>query len=111
MLEPVRESFRTGQADPMDARARPAGLCLFQSQHSREQGRGLRNLPWPGGQDAADVPANSLQMEWCLDCHRHPEQHVRPRSEVFTMGYEPKEDQETMGRRLVAEYKIQDAVR
>jgi cytochrome c peroxidase len=52
---------------------------------------------------------NSLQMEWCLDCHRNPERHVRPRSEVFTMGYEPKEDQEALGRRLVAEYKIQDA--
>jgi hypothetical protein len=53
--------------------------------------------------------AQSLQMEWCLDCHRHPERHVRPRAEVFTMGYEPKEDQEALGRRLVTEYKIQDA--
>jgi hypothetical protein len=49
----------------------------------------------------------SLQMEWCLDCHRHPERYVRPREEVFRMGYEPSEDQETMGRRLVKEYKIQ----
>ncbi|MEO7650929.1 MAG: cytochrome c3 family protein, partial [Bryobacteraceae bacterium] len=49
----------------------------------------------------------TLQMEWCLECHRHPERYVRPRSEVFRMGYEPKEDQVTMGRKLVAEYKIQ----
>ena len=33
---------------------------------------------------------NSLQMEWCLDCHRAPEQFVRPRSEIFTMGYRPR---------------------
>ena len=31
----------------------------------------------------------SLQMEWCLDCHRNPEKYVRPRSEVFTMDYRP----------------------
>jgi len=48
-----------------------------------------------------------LQMEWCLDCHRHPERYVRPREEVFRMGYEPPTDQIEMGRRLVKEYKIQ----
>ena len=26
----------------------------------------------------------SLQMEWCLDCHRNPERYVRPRDEVFS---------------------------
>ena len=49
----------------------------------------------------------SLQMEWCLDCHRHPERYVRPREAVFQMDYEPPADQETLGRRLVKEYKIQ----
>ena len=50
---------------------------------------------------------NSLQMEWCLDCHRHPEQYVRPREFVTTMGYQPAERQEELGRKLVTEYKIQ----
>ena len=27
----------------------------------------------------------SLLMEWCLDCHRHPERFVRPREYVFSM--------------------------
>ena len=35
-LEPVRASFRTGQSIQLDARERPAGLRLFQSQHSCE---------------------------------------------------------------------------
>ena len=50
---------------------------------------------------------NTLQMEWCLNCHRNPEQFVRPRSEVFTMGYVPAVDQRELGPQLVAEYKIQ----
>ena len=31
--------------------------------------------------------AEPLNMGWCLDCHREPERHLRPTSEVTTMGY------------------------
>ena len=49
----------------------------------------------------------SLQMEWCLDCHRNPERFVRPRSAVFSVSYQPPANQLELGRRLVAEYEIQ----
>jgi hypothetical protein len=49
---------------------------------------------------------NSLQMEWCTNCHRNPQDYVRPREEVFTMGYRPPEDQTTLGPKLVKEYNI-----
>jgi hypothetical protein len=33
-------------------------------------------------------------MEWCLNCHRQPEKFLRPREEVFNMGYQaPNGDQ------------------
>jgi hypothetical protein len=48
----------------------------------------------------------SLQMEWCLECHRDPAQFVRPRDAVFTMGYQPAGNQREIGERLVREYKI-----
>jgi hypothetical protein len=28
---------------------------------------------------------NTLQMEWCLACHREPEKFIRPKSEIFNM--------------------------
>ena len=31
----------------------------------------------------------SLQMEWCLDCHRNPAKNVRPREEVFNIDWNP----------------------
>ena len=49
----------------------------------------------------------SLQMEWCIECHRAPERYVRPRSDVFTMGYRPTEPQATLGPKLVKAYQIQ----
>jgi hypothetical protein len=48
----------------------------------------------------------TLHMEWCLDCHRQPEKNIRPKEEVFTMGYVPQEDQAVLGARLVKEYKV-----
>ena len=50
--------------------------------------------------------ATSLQMEWCLDCHRHPERFVRPRERAFDLAWEPPADQEALGRRLVEEYGV-----
>ena len=51
-----------------------------------------------------------LTMEWCLECHRHPEGQVRPRDSVFVMDWQPDSSagsQLTMGRELVRDYHIQ----
>ncbi len=37
--------------------------------------------------------AKSLTMEWCIDCHRNPEGHLRKSDAVTTMGYEPGKDE------------------
>jgi hypothetical protein len=51
--------------------------------------------------------AQTLQMAWCLDCHRQPENYIRPQEAVFTMGWEPPTDQAILGPQLVADYGIQ----
>ena len=51
--------------------------------------------------------AASLQMGWCLDCHRNPAKYVRPRELVTQMDYVAPPDQMELGRRLVKEYQIQ----
>ncbi len=48
----------------------------------------------------------SLQMEWCLDCHRDPSRFVRPLDAITTMGYQPATAQSELGPRLVRDYKI-----
>jgi len=39
-----------------------------------------------------------LYMRWCLDCHRQPEKHLRPRDEVFNLAYTSPENQISLGR-------------
>jgi hypothetical protein len=46
-----------------------------------------------------------MQMEWCLDCHRHPERALRPRTEITNMSWESG-DQAALGAHLAAEYHV-----
>ena len=53
--------------------------------------------------------ARSLQMEWCLECHREPERFLRPKSEVFNMKWREENktaEQLAEGRRLKEEYAV-----
>ena len=33
--------------------------------------------------------SKTLLMEWCIECHRAPEKNLRPKSEVFSMPWNP----------------------
>jgi hypothetical protein len=50
--------------------------------------------------------AHTLQMEWCLGCHRAPEKELRPREQVFNMEYQPPADQEQLGNKLAKQYHL-----
>jgi hypothetical protein len=54
---------------------------------------------------------HDLTMGWCLDCHRNPEEYIRPVDEVWNMDYEhpPAAEQLALGRQLVEEYNIVSA--
>ena len=107
-LEPVRESYRTGQSIMWTRVHNLPDFVYF--NHSIHVNKGVGCETCHGRVDQMPLmwQAATLQMSWCLDCHRQPERYVRPRDQVYTMGYKPAENQETLGKRLVAEYKIQD---
>jgi hypothetical protein len=44
-----------------------------------------------------------IYMQWCLDCHREPEKHLRPQSEIFKMNWVAGSQQETLGAKLLKE--------
>ena len=106
-LEPVRASFRDDQSIPWTRVHDLPDFVYF--DHSIHVNKGVGCETCHGRVDKMPLTWQkaSLQMEWCLECHRHPERNVRPREAVFEMGYEPPVDQETLGRQLVKEYRIQ----
>jgi len=108
-LEPVRASFRENTSIKWTRVHDLPDFVYF--NHSIHVAKGVGCETCHGRVDKMSLTwqQNTLQMEWCLNCHRNPENYVRPRQYVTKMGYEPAGDQVEIGRKLVAEYKIQDA--
>jgi hypothetical protein len=107
LLQPVRDSFENGRAIEWTRVHDLPDFVFF--DHSIHVHKGVGCTTCHGQVDRMPLmsQAQSLQMEWCLDCHRNPEQYVRPRSAVFSVDYRPPPDQAELGARLVAEYQIQ----
>ena len=106
MLEPVRESFRTGE--PIQwARVNDLPDFVY-FNHSIHVTKGMGCVTCHGRVDKMPLlrQAVSLQMEWCLECHRAPQDFVRPRSEILNMEW-VADDQSVLGAQLVEEYNIQ----
>lgn len=105
MLEPVRASFRTGQ--PLEwARIHDLPDFVY-FNHSIHVAKGVGCESCHGRVDKMPLmyQKETLQMNWCLDCHRNPEKFIRPREEVYTMGYQPKVGDPTPAQ-LISMYQV-----
>jgi hypothetical protein len=108
MLEPVRESFKTGKSLEWVRVHDLPDFVYF--NHSIHVNKGIGCSTCHGRVDQMPLmfKVNTLYMQWCVNCHRTPEKYVRPRDQVFNPAYvTPAPDQDEIGPRLVAEYKIQ----
>ena len=107
-LEPVRESWRTGTPLRWTRVHDLPDFVYF--NHSIHVNKGVGCSTCHGRID--HMPQTwqvaPLQMEWCIACHRNPEEFVRPRDKVFEMEWpRPEFDQAVEGPKLVQEFKIQ----
>src|SRR5713101_5679476 len=97
VLEPVRASFRTDQSIEWIRVHDLPDFVYF--NHGIHVHKGIGCVTCHGRIDHMNLTwqESSLQMEWCINCHRHPERYVRPREQVFSMDWQPQEDQLTLG--------------
>ncbi|HVX59833.1 MAG TPA: cytochrome c3 family protein [Pirellulales bacterium] len=110
MLEPVRDSYKTGRPLRWHRVYNLPGFVYFDHSIHVHKGVGCSTCHDRIDEMPFTYQAPSLLMEWCLDCHRHPEEHLRPRDEVFDMKYQKPDDQLALGKRLKEEYSVEDAV-
>ena len=106
ILEPVRASFRDDKPLHWIRVHDLPDFVYFNHSIHVKKGMGCETCHGRVDQMPLMLQKNSLQMEWCINCHRNPENYVRPRSEIFTMGYQPAEPQSVIGPRLVKQYAI-----
>ena len=119
LLEPVRESFRTGKSLVWNRVNDLPDFVYF--DHSIHINKGVGCNTCHGPVDRMPLMFNyaSLQMEWCIECHRAPEKNLRPREQVFNMRYQQPTadlpvvdegkaytDQLALGKHLVQKYHL-----
>ena len=109
LLEPVRASVKNGR--PIEwARVHDLpDFVYFNHSIHVAKGVGCTTCHGPVGKMPLMYQENSLQMSWCIDCHRNPEKFLRPKDQVFNADWEAPANQEEVGRQLLAEYQIHDA--
>lgn len=107
MLEPVRASFRDNTPIAWNRVHDLPDFVYFNHGIHISQGIGCQTCHGQVDQMPLTWKVNSLNMEWCLECHKNPAQFIRPRDQVFNMNYEQPADQESLGQRLVAEYQVE----
>ena len=107
ILEPVRASFRDDTPLRWTRVHDLPDFVYFNHSIHVKKGVGCETCHGRVDEMPLMLQQNSLQMEWCPSCHRNPENYVRPRSEITTMGYRPPVPQSEIGPQLVKEYGIQ----
>ena len=107
VLEAVRVAYQTNGSVPWTRVNDLPDFVYF--NHSVHVNKGVGCVSCHGRLDRQPLTwrAHSLEMAWCLDCHRQPEKFVRPREAVFSMTYQPPRDQFALGKRLLKAYRIQ----
>ena len=88
LLQPVRDSWATGNSIPWVRVHDLPDFVYF--NHSIHVNKGVGCASCHGRVDQMPLmyAQNTLQMEWCLDCHRNPAKNLRPTGEIYNMAWE-----------------------
>jgi hypothetical protein len=128
-LEIVRTSFKQNKPIEWTRVHDLPDFVYFNHSIHINKGVGCASCHGRIDQMPAVYQAASLQMEWCLACHREPERYLRPKDKVTDMGWNIEADaadkitlnQENrlgenlapkrieLGLKLKDEYKVRDA--
>jgi hypothetical protein len=106
-LEPVRASWRENKPIEWNKVHDLPDFVYFDHSIHLAKGVGCQTCHGQVDQMPLMWKVNSLNMEWCIECHKNPEKFVRPKEQVFSMTYRTPKNQEELGAQLVADYNIQ----
>src|SRR5204862_2863086 len=92
ILGPVRESWRTNRPIEWNRVHNLPEFVYF--NHSIHVNKGVGCSSCHGQVDRMPLmwQEGSLQMEWCLNCHRDPAKNIRPREQIYNLNYDPATD-------------------
>ncbi len=99
-LQPIRDSAAAGRPMRWVRVHKVSEYAYF--NHSAHVRAGVGCVSCHGHIEEMEVvqQVQPLSMSWCLDCHRDPEPHLRPLSEITNMTWRPPRDAAVRERQL-----------
>ncbi|HEX4368762.1 MAG TPA: cytochrome c3 family protein [Rhodopila sp.] len=106
MLAPVRDSLASNKPLVWQRVGRLPEYIYF--AHSVHVANGIGCSTCHGDMDHMQMTyqPHAFSMDFCLSCHRSPQDRLRPRDQIFNMQWQPPSDQAQRGRALMAQYHI-----
>jgi len=101
VLAPLRDSYATGKPIQWNRVHDLGDFVYFNHSIHVAKGVGCSTCHGQVSQMNQITQVAPLTMGWCIDCHRAPEQYLRPQSEIFNTDWQPPADQLAQGRLLV----------
>lgn len=107
-LGPIRESYQSGKPVYWVKVNDTPDYVYF--NHAVHVNRGISCVECHGQVNEMKVvhQDKSLTMLFCLDCHRSPENFIRPIDEVYNLNWKPESQaaQVEMGKKFVHDWKV-----
>jgi hypothetical protein len=88
LLQPVRNSWATGESIPWIKVHDLPDYVYFSHEIHVNKGIGCASCHGRVDQMPLMYEQNTLQMEWCLNCHRNPAKNLRPTSQIYNMAWD-----------------------
>lgn len=123
-LAPVRASYIAGQPIQWNRVHDMPDFVYFNHAMHVKKGVGCESCHGNITQQPLAMKVQTMTMAWCLDCHRAPEQFLRPRSAIYNFGWRAQDaakiispstgkpypgNQAELGAQLVKEYRVLNA--
>lgn len=87
LLEPVRDSWATGRSINWIRVHDLPDYVFFNHEIHVNKGIGCASCHGRVDEMPLMYQENTLQMEWCLNCHRNPAKNLRPTAEIYNMAW------------------------
>ena len=107
LLAPVRESFTSNTPIVWHRVTDLPQYVYFNHSVHIAKGVGCESCHGPVETMALTYKAKTLTMEFCLDCHRNPASHLRPKSALYDTQWHPIANTPSEAK-LMADYHVPD---
>jgi hypothetical protein len=110
MLETIRESYRSDTSVEWTRVHDLPDFAYF--DHSIHVRKGIGCSTCHGRVDQMPLlwRTETLNMDWCLACHRDPVASVRPRDKVFDMAFDPSSQTRAEREALAEKYHVKSQI-